>query len=195
MDRREFVMMGIESIKDRQWKAIVENDSAFDGEFYYAVKSTGVYCRPSCKSRIPNLENVVVFKDPDELDSFPFRPCKRCKPDQLLWPEEEWVEEVVHWIDQHYHHHLTLEGIASEHHRSPFHLQRMFKRVKGESPLEYIQKIRLEKAAILLSHTKKSITQISLDVGIMNISYFTTLFKKKNNLTPSQYRKRQQKTK
>src|SRR2546425_10787564 len=63
-----------------KWKAVVERDETKDGLFVFAVHSTGIYCKPSCPARHPNLEQVIVFSQPDAAERSGFRPCKRCQP-------------------------------------------------------------------------------------------------------------------
>jgi AraC family transcriptional regulator of adaptative response / methylphosphotriester-DNA alkyltransferase methyltransferase len=176
------------NISDIYWKAIIECDSAYDEKFYYGVETTGIFCRPSCKSRKPNKENVRIFKNAYIALEEKFRPCKRCKPDGLHLPAEEWIEQIVQWIDQHYFESLTLQTLADISHGSPYHLQRLFKRVKGISPSEYVQQIRLEKAIYLLETSGLSISDIGPAVGFSSTPYFITLFKKKLGYTPSSYR-------
>src|SRR3546814_10203448 len=68
--------------QDARWAAIAARDPAMDGQFYYSVKTTGVYCRPSCGARIPKPENVQFHETRDQAEQAGFRPCKRCRPDQ-----------------------------------------------------------------------------------------------------------------
>jgi AraC family transcriptional regulator of adaptative response / methylphosphotriester-DNA alkyltransferase methyltransferase len=171
------------------WNAITGCDASYDDTFFYGVTTTGIFCRPSCKSRVPNQENVRIFKNAYMALKEKFRPCKRCKPDGLYLPAEEWVEQIVEWINQHYIEPLTLHTLADICHGSPYHLQRLFKRVKGLSPTEYIQQVRLEKAMNKLETTGQSIADIGMAVGFSNTPYFITLFKKKVGNTPSGYRK------
>ncbi len=95
---------------------------------FYAVKSTGIFCRPSCKSRIPNRNNVRIFHHAEQALSENFRPCKRCKPNGITLPNEEWVEQIKDYIEKHYDESLTLDMLAEMCHGSPFHLQRTFKK-------------------------------------------------------------------
>lgn len=86
------------------------------------MKSTGIFCRPSCKSRIPNRNNVRIFHHAEQALSENFRPCKRCKPNGITLPNEEWVEQIKDYIEKHYDESLTLDMLAEMCHGSPFHL-------------------------------------------------------------------------
>lgn len=177
------------SIPAVYWKAIKENDPGFDDRFFYGVQTTGVFCRPSCKSRLPNKENVQIFKNAFIALEQGYRPCKRCKPDGLKLPMEEWVQQISEWIDVHFTEEVTLSSLAEATHSSPYHLQRSFKKVTGISPLVYLQQKRLEKAVQELTSTSGSVTEIGRAAGFSNTSYFITLFKKKIGQTPAQFRK------
>ena len=89
-------------VSNEQWRAIVGNDPSYDGQFYYAVKTTGIFCRPSCKSRPPNRENIGFFLTAEQALAAQFRPCKRCKPTGQRLPDEEWIAMVTVYIDRHY---------------------------------------------------------------------------------------------
>lgn len=180
-------------ISAEYWKAIIECDPTYDDTFFYAVQTTGIFCRPSCKSREPNRDNVRIFQNAYMALEENFRPCKRCKPDGLTLPADEWIEQITEWIDQHYSERLTLEVLADISHGSPYHLQRLFKRVKGISPNEYTQQVRLTKAIEKLETTKQSVADTGMAVGFSSTPYFITLFKKKFGVTPADYRKTYQK--
>ncbi|MFD2923237.1 bifunctional transcriptional activator/DNA repair enzyme AdaA [Halobacillus naozhouensis] len=176
-------------VPNEYWKAIVANNAAYDDVFFYGVQTTGIFCRPSCKSKVPNIENVRIFKNAKAAQSEEFRPCKRCKPEGLRLPDHEWVEQMTKWIDRYYYEPLTLDKLAEISHGSPSHLQRTFKRVSGISPLEYIQQKRIAKAIRDLKETDNPVADIGVSVGLSNHAYFVTLFKKKTGTTPSEYRK------
>ncbi len=177
-------------LTDEQWQAITHNDVKFDEIFIYAVESTGIFCRPSCKSRNPKKENVHIFNNANEAIAEGFRPCKRCKPGGLRLPDEEFAMQIGEYIDEHYCEPLTLKILADMCHGSPYHLQRTYKKITGLTPVEYIQKVRISKAMYELITTNKSVAEIGLSVGLPNPSYFITLFKLKIGQTPKQYRKR-----
>ncbi|MCM3702142.1 bifunctional transcriptional activator/DNA repair enzyme AdaA [Paenibacillus macerans] len=178
-------------VNEERWQAIIHNDAAYDGRFFYAVSSTGIFCRPSCKSKPPKRENVRTFADAEQAKAAGFRPCKRCKPDGRPLPDAEWVDQIADYIDAHYQEKLTLETLADMCHGSPFHLQRTFKRVKRMTPGEYIQQCRINQAKMALIHSRRTVTDIALDVGIGSPAYFITLFKKTTGLTPAEYRSSQ----
>ena len=67
----------------QRWEALVQRNPQADGAFLYAVKTTGVYCRPGCSSRLPNQKNVTFFQTCADAEQAGFRPCKRCQPDAL----------------------------------------------------------------------------------------------------------------
>ncbi|MDQ6597279.1 bifunctional transcriptional activator/DNA repair enzyme AdaA [Bacillus salipaludis] len=182
---------GTEELTEEKWQAILLNDANYNQQFFYAVKSTGIFCKPSCKSRPPKKENVLIFKHAEEALTAHFRPCKRCKPTGDRLPDQEWVVQIKNYIDQNYTDKLTLEILADVCHGSPYHLHRTFKRITGVTPVEYIQQIRVNTARNYLIHSKKTIAEIALLVGLPNTPYFITLFKKKNGLTPVEYRNKE----
>lgn len=175
-------------LTDEKWQAIIQNDASFDHKFIYAVESTGIFCRPSCKSRAPKREHVRIFDNAQQALAASFRPCKRCKPISGTLPEDEWVEQISGYIEAHYTQKLTLDTLADMCHGSPYHLHRTFKRVKGVTPAFYIQQKRIDRALEYLLKTDKAISEIALRVGMGSTSYFITVFKKITGLTPAEYR-------
>jgi AraC family transcriptional regulator of adaptative response / methylphosphotriester-DNA alkyltransferase methyltransferase len=181
---------GKENIPDEMWQAIVMNDSSYDDLFFYGVKTTGIFCRPSCKSRPPKKENVRIFQNAKEAISENYRPCKRCRPTGQRLQDEDWVDQITQFIDMNFSETLTLNTLANICHGSPYHLHRTFKRIKGITPAEYIRQKRISHAIEYLTNSDKTITEISLAVGISNVPYFITLFKKETGFTPLEFRQR-----
>lgn len=175
-------------IPEDKWQAIIGNDSSYDDKFWYAVKTTGIFCRPSCKSKAPKMENVRVFEHPQQALAANFRPCKRCKPTGERLPDQEWVVQITAIIEKNFNDNLTLETLADMCHGSPYHLHRTFKRIKGITPVEFTQAMRMNKAMEYLVHSDKSIADVASSVGMPNTSYFITLFKKRIGHTPNDYR-------
>ncbi|MFF2093420.1 bifunctional transcriptional activator/DNA repair enzyme AdaA [Paenibacillus sp. NPDC058174] len=175
-------------LTEERWQAIVSNDTAYNDQFIYAIKTTGIFCKPSCKSRIPNRENVRVYANAKQAQQSGFRPCKRCKPTGARLPDQEWVAVAAQFIGNHYKEPLPLQTIADACHGSPYHLQRTFKRIMGISPSSYVQQLRISKAKQLLNETDQSVAGIAAAVGMPNTAYFITLFKKTTGRTPAEYR-------
>ena len=174
-------------MREEQWRAIVECDAAYDGQFYYAVATTGIYCRPSCKSRTPKPENVRIFTRREEAAE-QYRPCKRCRPDAVRWPDEELAERVRAVIGQRYAETLTLQRMAEELHVSPYHLHHVFKRVTGQTPNDVLVATRLAKAKELLTAKGRSVTEVAGAVGYGNAGHFATVFVKHVGVSPREYR-------
>ena len=131
---------------DEKWKAILARDAHFDGVFVFAVRSTGIYCRPSCPAKRPNRENVSFFATPDDAERSGFRPCRRCNPrDAKSLPGARWVYEICDFIDANLGKRLALSPLAAEAGLSPFYFQRTFKKILGVSPRQYVEARRLAK--------------------------------------------------
>jgi AraC family transcriptional regulator of adaptative response/methylated-DNA-[protein]-cysteine methyltransferase len=129
---------------DPRWSAVLTRDRRFDGAFVFGVRSTGVYCRPSCPARRPRRENVVFFPVPDAAEEAGFRSCKRCRPrDSAENPQAALVRRVCRHIDAHTDEPVTLESLGSAFGASPHHLQRTFKKLMGISPRQYADARRL----------------------------------------------------
>lgn len=99
---------GAETAQDPRWADVVVRNAAADGKFYYAVKTTGVYCRPSCGARLARPENVRFYATREEAEMAGFRPCKRCRPDQ---PSPSLVERYAVKITQACR---IIEGLIGE---------------------------------------------------------------------------------
>ncbi|WP_136605132.1 bifunctional transcriptional activator/DNA repair enzyme AdaA [Paenibacillus dokdonensis] len=182
---------GAEHLTDEKWQAIAENDESYDFKFFYAVKSTGIFCRPSCKSKLPNRGNVRIFQNAEQAIREEFRPCKRCRPTGERLPDREWVAVMTEYMDKNFAEALTLEVLADVCHGSPYHLHRTFKKIMSMTPTEYLQNIRIGKAQAYLLTSSLSVAEIATRVGFPHTSYFIALFKKKTGLTPADYRKQE----
>src|SRR5690349_11943629 len=119
----------VRSDSDSRWQAVLGRDKSQDGIFYYAVHSTGVYCRPSCPSRRPKQDGVRFFDRPEQAEQAGFRPCLRCRPRSAAGgtAEQQMVTEACRFIEQHLDEPITLARLGEEFGKSPFHFQKTFK--------------------------------------------------------------------
>ncbi len=176
--------------EDEKWAAALGNNGSFDGIFFYAVKTTGIFCRPSCKSKSPLRENVSFFDSADQAREAGYRPCKRCRPDLLSYqPLQELAEKAKKLLDSGIENKLLLakelRGLGLTQHR----LAELFRSHYGLTISEYSQKIRLEKARTMLADTKESIPDIAFEAGFESLSAFYRFFRKQTGMTPAAYRK------
>lgn len=171
------------------WDAVAARDCSMDGVFYYAVLSTGIYCRPSCPSKRPRRENVVFFRVRDAAERAGFRACKRCKPEGVASDANgQLVEKICRYIDTHPDEPVTLEALGRALGVSPFHLQRTFKARTGITPRAYSDSRRLNslKAGLREGH---SVTRSLCDAGYGSSSRLYERASAQLGMTPLRYRK------
>lgn len=127
------------------WNAVLARDASRDGSFVFAVRSTGIYCRPSCPARRPRREQVRFFQLPEAAEQAGFRACRRCHPRRARTndPQVELVRRICHAIDEHDEEPLTLKTLSAETGVSAHHLQRTFKGAMGITPRQYKENRRL----------------------------------------------------
>ena len=123
---------------DTRWNAVCKNSSDADGLFYYAVITTGIYCRPSCRSKLPNRDNVEYFMSCNDAEAAGYRACKRCKPTALSKVKEieQKIIDACRIIEQS-ETSIKLEKLATQVHLSPYHFHRLFKKIVGITPQQY----------------------------------------------------------
>jgi len=168
--------------------AVAARDRSMDGVFYYAVLSTGIYCRPSCPSRRPRRENVVFFRARDAAERAGFRPCKRCKPEAAGASDPNGlVEKICRHIDAHPGEPVTLDALSRALGMSPFHLQRTFKARTGITPRAYSDSRRLDSLKAGLREGN-SVTRSLYDAGYGSSSRLYEQASAQLGMTPSRYR-------
>lgn len=171
--------------KEEMWQAIVHCDTTYDGKFYYGVKTTGIYCRPSCKSRVPNIENVCFFVTQKEAEEAGFRPCKRCRPD--AFPYDPIAKQTKEIIDQHFHDPTQLNLNLKNMGVTRKHAGEVFKKQYDITVSDYIRQTRMAYARQLLQEGL-SILDVSLETGYQNISSFYDHFHRETGMSPARYR-------
>ena len=126
------------TMNDPRWAAVVARDASADGSFWYSVKTTGVYCRPSCASRRASPENVDFHATREDAEQAGFRPCQRCKPDQASLAERhaEMITAACRIIEAS-EESLTLDELAARVGLSSHHFHRLFRAITGLTPKAY----------------------------------------------------------
>lgn len=176
--------------EDARWSAVLGHERAADGMFVYAVRSTGVYCRPSCPSRRPRRDRVAFFETPSAAREAGFRACKRCHPDAAVTAADPWIEKIRRACVylSNVEGHPALATLAARLGGSPYHLQRNFKRLVGVTPREYAEACRLRKVKGTLRQAG-DITGAMLDAGYGSSSRFYERAVPKLGMAPSVYRR------
>lgn len=175
---------------DEKWQAVVNCDKNYDGIFFYGVKTTDIFCRPSCKSKNPVRANTIFFKHLTDALANGFRPCKRCCPDQTGFePELDVVAKAKMIIDTYYEHCIDMGSLSKGLGISSNHLVRLFKRYNGLTPSKYLTKTRVDKALTLLNRQELSIADIVYMTGFKSVSNFYKCFKEQTGHSPNEHRK------
>jgi AraC family transcriptional regulator, regulatory protein of adaptative response / methylated-DNA-[protein]-cysteine methyltransferase len=175
-------------IDSARWNAVIVRDRAATGSFVYAVRSTGIYCHPGCASRRPRRDRVAFFDTPADAERAGFRPCRRCRPRDVIGPDP-WIDRIrracvyLANVDGH----LPLASLARRLGGSPYHLQRNFKRIVGITPRQYAEACRLERVKRGL-RDRKSVTEASMDAGFGSSSRLYERAVPKLGMMPSTYR-------
>lgn len=174
------------------WQAVLNRDPSFDGVFFYGVRSTKIYCRPTCPSRKPNRDRVYFFQSALEAQAAGYRPCKRCQPQYATDPNSanSKVLETCRYIAQ-VEYIPTLAELGDRVGMSPSHLQRVFKRVIGVTPFQYADAQRMERFKKSLQHGD-AITTALYNAGYGASSRLYEKAPQQLGMTPGSYQRRGQ---
>ncbi|QXO15759.1 AlkA N-terminal domain-containing protein [Vibrio ostreae] len=175
-------------------RARMSRDARFDGRFYIAVKSTGIFCRPICPATLPKEENVEYFAHQAQALQAGYRPCLRCRPDSApaswAWKGTETTfQRAISLIDHGALQGKSLADLAERLGISERYLRQLFKTYLGMSPKQYAQYQQLMFAKQLLHHSHLSVTDIGFACGFNSTRRFNDAFQKCLRLTPSQVRR------
>lgn len=178
----------ISASDDPRWRSVVARDARADGTFVYCVSTTGVYCRPSCPSRRARPEHVRFFDSASDAERAGFRPCKRCKPDQLSLAEEraQKVTAACRLLEQS-EESVALEELAAQMGLSPYHFHRIFKQVTGVTPRQYAAAQREKRIRRELENGGR-VTDAIFSAGYGSNSRFYEGAAKVLGMTPTRYR-------
>ncbi|KAM3112808.1 bifunctional DNA-binding transcriptional regulator/O6-methylguanine-DNA methyltransferase Ada [Phormidesmis sp. 146-33] len=169
------------------WRAVLDRDPKFDNRLFYGVRSTKIYCRPTCPSRRPDRRQVCFFESPQAAEASGFRPCKRCHPQQAIAPIQEKILSACRYIEAQHDRIPTLTELGTQVEMSPTHFQRVFKQMIGVSPFEYGDAHRVERLKQQL-HQGEEIAIALYSAGYGSSS---RLYEKGSQLgmTPATYKK------
>ena len=170
---------------DTAWAAFMRRDRSWDGRVIGAVRTTGVYCKPSCPARRPKREHVSFFESGEHARAAGYRPCLRCKPDEV-GRDREAVDLAIKLIEQA-EEAPTLAELAETVGYAPHHFQRIFKRDVGVSPAGYARALRNKRVEAALKENGR-VTDAIYDAGYSGPSGFYSDAKERLGMTPSAWR-------
>jgi AraC family transcriptional regulator, regulatory protein of adaptative response / methylated-DNA-[protein]-cysteine methyltransferase len=185
------LQLNIQTIDEEAgWQAVASRDASFDGQFVYAVRSTGIYCKPSCSSRRPRRDQVRFFATCAAAEQAGFRACRRCHPREVLSANQvaELAQRACRLIDEHIEDPLTLEALGQALNTSPSHLHRIFKSVTGLTPRQYAAGQRLQR---FKSHVKsgQEVTSALYEAGYGSSSRLYESGHERLGMTPAAYQR------
>jgi len=181
-------MLGIWS---RAWEMVEQRSIAGDALFVYAVKTTGVFCRPSCPSRRPLRESVEFFATSELARAAGYRACKRCQPGEEH-PQQKLVGLACEYIERNLETTITLDALGKVMDLSPFHAQRVFRRTLGVTPKQYQQALRMERFRGELANGasgRANVTDAIYESGFSSASRVYENSASEMGMTPTEFRK------
>ncbi|MBF8779438.1 bifunctional DNA-binding transcriptional regulator/O6-methylguanine-DNA methyltransferase Ada [Pseudomonas fulva] len=169
-----------------RWIAVQHRDCAGAGHFVYAVRSTGIYCRPGCSARLPRRDNVAFFDTAEQARQAGYRACRRCWP---RLPRSEWVVQACRLIETSVEP-VGLQTLGRQLGLSPWHLQRQFKAETGLTPKAYAEAWRARRLRHRLAVEQGSVTEAIYAAGYVSSSRFYEGATQRLGMRPKQYQAR-----
>jgi AraC family transcriptional regulator, regulatory protein of adaptative response / methylated-DNA-[protein]-cysteine methyltransferase len=177
--------MPAELTDEMAWSAFTARDRSYDGRFVVGVITTGIYCRPSCPAKRPARENAVILPDGEAARAAGYRPCRRCRPDEVSREEAAVMRAIA--VLREAEEPVSLAGLSAAVGYSPAHLQRIFSRAVGLSPAAYLRALKLERAGDALSEAS-NVTDAVYDAGFGSSSRFYEASNGRLGMTASAWR-------
>jgi AraC family transcriptional regulator, regulatory protein of adaptative response / DNA-3-methyladenine glycosylase II len=182
---------------DAAYAAIQSHDARFDGRLYVGVTSTGIYCRPVCRVRLPRRENCRFFATAAQAEAAAFRPCMKCRPElaprALPWTTMDasrtLAQQAAAWLDACDDAEASVEDLARHLGITSRHLRRIFQAEHGVSPLQYLQTRRLLLAKALLTDSALPVQQIAFAAGFASLRRFNAAFAEHYRMQPTALRR------
>ena len=174
---------------EEMYRALCDRDAAYEGIFFVAVKTTGIFCRPTCSAKKPHRHNVEYFSSTRDCLSSGYRPCKRCRPLETVGGAPEWIQALIDLVERQPRQRLADDDLR--HMRlDPVRVRRWFKQQHGMTFHSY-QRVRRLAAAMNDLHSGEEILSAAFDSGYESLSGFSTAFKNWLGTTPGQAHDRQ----
>jgi AraC family transcriptional regulator of adaptative response/methylated-DNA-[protein]-cysteine methyltransferase len=173
---------------DQRWNAVVRKDPAADTKFFYSVRSTGVYCRPTCAARLPNRENVEFHSTSKHAERAGFRPCKRCKPNDLSANHHAAAITNACKLITDSSETPDITALATAANMSPSHFHRTFKSFTGLTPKSYAAAHRAERVRKQLARSR-TVTSAIYNSGFNSNAPFYANSKKLLGMNPTAFRR------
>ncbi|HEV6965852.1 Ada metal-binding domain-containing protein [Roseateles sp.] len=182
---------------DAAYAALQAHDARFDGRLYVGVTSTGIYCRPVCRVRLPRRENCRFFATAAQAEAERFRPCMKCRPElaprPLAWTTMDasrtLAQQAAAWLDACDDADASVEDLARHLGITSRHLRRIFQAEHGVSPLQYLQTRRLLLAKALLTDSQLPVQDVAYAAGFASLRRFNSAFLEHYRLQPTALRK------
>lgn len=173
---------------DDRWQSVLARDADADGQFVFAVQTTGIFCRPSCRAKHALRKNVCFFSDAQQAQAAGFRPCKRCQPDKDSAQQHrlDKIARACQLLEQESP--LTLDELAQQVAMSPYHLHRLFKATTGMTPKAWQQSWRARRLRDALAKGVP-VTQAILNAGFPDSSSYYRKADQTLGMTAKQFRK------
>lgn len=184
----------LEENRESLYAAFKSKDARFDGRFFVGVASTGIYCRPVCRAKLPKPENCTYYRTAAEAEQAGLRPCLQCRPELApgfapVDAAASMARRAAKLIEEDCNNDDGLAAIADKLGCTDRHLRRVFAEEYHVSPVEYRQTCRLLLAKSLLTDTALSVTDVAMASGFGSLRRFNDLFKKQYRLAPTALRK------
>lgn len=179
--------------REAMWSAFRRGDSRYDGRFVTAVRTTGIFCRPSCTCRKPRPENVRFYRSPARAARAGYRPCKRCRPELIGGTVEAGriiARRALEFMSARLEEPLRVKDVAAGVAMSPPHFARRFREADGRTPMRALADLRAERAAALLREGPISTLEAAFAAGFQSASAFTRAFRRRTGLPPAAWRRK-----
>jgi len=187
------LLWGVRMTNAQMYARFVAGDPAYNGRFFTGVRTTGIYCLPSCKARKPKRVNVRFFPTVEAVRAAGFRPCRKCHPDDFARgadPVRETIEQLVAEVRRMPGDFADVKAVVRRSGFGATRLFELFRQFFQATPAEVLRRARLDAAARRLAAGDAGLAEIADEVGFGSLSVFHTQFRRAHGLTPAAYRQR-----